>query len=943
MRDAVCETREICEQLVAPVPVEEPTLMKLRILLPLSLAATGALWAAVEQEKKPATSKADEPAIQPAAEPQAKAEPKPTAEQLDFFEKKIRPVLAEKCHKCHSEKADKVKGGLVLDTREGTRRGGDSGPAVVPGNLADSILIEAIRYTNKDFAMPPEKSGGKLPAAVIADFETWVKMGAPDPRDGTAKVVKKYSKEDAKNWWAFQGPKPQTVPQPKNAAWAHGDVDRFLLAALEGKNMKPVGDADPATLLRRIYFDLIGLPPSPVDVGQFFNDWKAAGANAAQQQAVLGKWVDKLLASPQFGERWGRHWLDVARYAESSGKDVNIAFPHAWRYRDYVIAAFNRDKPYDQFLREQLAGDLLPASSETQKTEHLVATGFLAIGPKGLNEQNPRQFCLDLADEQVDTVSQAMLGLTIACARCHDHKFDPISQREYYGLAGIFLSTDTLFGTANGIQNRHGTELIEIPKSAGTTGKAVSAAELDRMKKRIEDLKKEQREMFVARMGGGKGPGTPPAGNERQRILAMVTQIGSLETQIKGFDETGQAKALAMGVKDLPTTAPTGLGRIGEFMRRGPQARLGRPPEFASVRDSALYARGEADKPTDKVPRSFPAVLSTESAPAIPAKDSGRRQLAEWITSPQNPLTSRVMVNRVWHTLFGRGIVESTDNFGTTGKKPSNQALLDFLAVKFQTPSSAGGYGWSVKKLARDIVMSHAYQLSSEYEPAAFAADPENALHWRVSKRRLDAECIRDAMLAASQQLDLSPPTASMIGQAGDGPIGGPRFRPGGISEDQLSNSGATATVRSVYLPIARDVPPDALAVFDFSDASLVSGARDKTNVPSQALFLLNGDMVAAASRKLAERVLAQYPSGPTGGVGANFDQRLGITYWITLGRSPTPNERTAAWNFFQKFPSNWSKGDKSAPGFKDAEDVKAAWTSFCRSLFATSDFRYLN
>ncbi|MEO6742381.1 MAG: PSD1 and planctomycete cytochrome C domain-containing protein [Chthoniobacteraceae bacterium] len=911
--------------------------MKLRILLPLSLAATGALWAAIDQEKKPVAGKADEPAIQSAVEP------KPTAEQLDFFEKKIRPVLSERCYKCHSEKADKVKGSLVLDTREGARRGGDSGPAVVPGNLDDSILIQAVRYTNKDFAMPPEKSGGKLSDAIIRDFETWVKMGAPDPREGAAKLVKKFSKEDAKNWWSFQPPKEQTVPKPKNSAWAHGDVDRFLLAALEEKKLKPVGDADPATLLRRIYFDLTGLPPSPLDVGQFFADWKTAGANAAQQQAALGKWVDKLLASPQFGERWGRHWLDVARYAESSGKDVNIAFPHAWRYRDYVIAAFNQDKPYDQFLREQLAGDLLPSSGASEKTEHMVATGFLAIGPKGLNEQNPRQYCLDLADEQVDTVSQALLGLTISCARCHDHKFDPISQREYYGLAGIFLSTDTLIGTASGIQNRHATELVELPKGAATTGKTISPADLEKMKKRLDDLKKEQREMLASRFNAGKGPATPPAGNELQRFLIVATQVGALEAQVKGVDDKGQAKALAMGVKDLPEAQAGGLARFGEFMRRGPQARIGRPPEFAAVRDSALYARGEADKPTEKVPRSFPAVLSTDSSPTIPAKESGRRQLAEWITSPSNPLTSRVMVNRIWHTVFGRGIVESADNFGTTGKKPSNQALLDFLAVKFQTPVGKGGYGWSVKKFARDLVMSHAYQLSSDYDSGAFAADPENALQWRMSKRRLDAECIRDAMLSASQQLQLSPPTASAIGLAGDGPIGGPRFRPGGITEEQLINSGATAMVRSVYLPIARDVPPDALAVFDFSDASLVTGARDTTNVPAQALFLLNGDMAAAASRKLAERVMAAYPGGPTGGVSANLEQRLGLAYWITLGRSPTQNERTAAWNFFQKFPSNWSKGDKTTPGLKDAEDVRAAWTSFCRALFATSDFRYLN
>ena len=915
--------------------------MKKRILVSFSIVVTGALFAAIDQ-KKPAAAAKPEATGEIG---QAVAEPKPTAEQIDFFEKKIRPVLSDKCYKCHSEKADKVKGGLLLDTREGIRRGGDSGPAVVPGNLADSILIEAIHYTNKDSAMPPEKSGGKLPDAVIKDFEAWVKMGAPDPRDGASAVVKKYTKEDAKNWWSFQAPQSQAVPTPKNAAWAHGDMDRFLLSALDAKKLKPVADADPAAVLRRIYFDLTGLPPSPRDVGEFFAEWKTAGANpqtaVAQQQAVLARCVDKLLASPQFGERWGRHWLDVARYGESSGKDVNIAFPNAWRYRDYVIAAFNQDKPYDQFLREQIAGDLLPASGDRQRAEQMVATGFLAIGPKGLNEQNPRQFCLDLADEQVDTVSQAILGLTISCARCHDHKFDPISQREYYGLAGIFLSTDTQYGTATGIQNRHSTELIELPGGAPVLAKTLPPEARAKLEQQLADLKKEQREIFAARFSGG---GTPPAGNALQRTLIVVTQVGALETALKNFDKDGHAKALAMGAKELPAGKGEAFARgFGDFMRRGPQPRIGRPPEFASIGDSALYARGEADKPTERVPRGFPAVLMQSAGAGIPKTESGRRQLAEWLSSPSNPLTARVMTNRVWHSMFGRGLVESTDNFGTTGKKPSNQALLDFLAVKFSVPASQGGYGWSVKKLVRDIALSHAYQLSSEYDPASFAADPENALVWRMSKRRLDAECIRDAMLSASMQLELTPPVGSLLAQGGDGPIGGPRFRPGGITEDQLINSGGAVKVRSVYLPIARDVPPDALAVFDFSDASLVNGARDTTNVPAQALFILNGDLTAGAARKLAERVMSAYPSGPNSGVGANLDQRVALACWITLGRSPTPNEKTAAWNFFQKFPSNWSKGDKASPGMKDAEDVRAAWTSFCRALFATSDFRYLN
>ncbi len=870
-------------------------------------------------------------------------ESKPTAEQLDFFEKKIRPVLADKCYKCHSEKTEKVKGGLVLDTREGIRRGGDSGAAVVPGDLKESILIEAVRYHNKDFAMPPEKEGGKLPDAIIKDFETWVSSGAADPRDGAAKVVKKYDAEAAKQWWAFQPPQKAAVPQPRDAAWAYGDVDRFLMAGLEAKNLRPVVDASPDALLRRIYFDIIGLPPSPKEVGDFFADWKAASANPqaarAMQQAVLAKWVDKLLASPQFGERWGRHWLDVARYAESSGKDVNIAFPHAWRYRDYVIGAFNEDKPFDQFLREQIAGDLLPAKHDVQRAAQLTATGFLALGPKGLNEQNPRQFCLDLADEQVDVVSQAFLGLTVSCARCHDHKFDPISQREYYAMAGIFLSIETRYGTATGIQNRHSSELIELPVSGGAkaAGKKLTAAERKDKESRLAALKKEQadllKERFEARRNGKEEP--VRQGAAQLRPLIVITQIGQIETELKGFDESGEAKALAMGVQELPQGKGEALARgIGDFLRRGPQARLPRPPEFASIRDAKLYARGDADKPTDSVPRGFPAVL-TSSVPTIPISESGRKQLAEWLASSSNPLTARVAVNRVWLWVFGRGLVESVDNFGTTGKKPDNQALLDFLAVKFSTPAAQGGYGWSVKRLTRDLVLSHAYQLSSEYQPATFAADPENTLLWRASKRRLDAECIRDAMLSASGKLELQSPTGSMIATSGDAPIGGPRFR--GISEDQLINSGGAVNYRSVYLPVARDLPPDALAVFDFSDPNSVTGDREKTNVPAQALYVLNNEFVARCAGNLADRVMAAFPSN------AGFDQRLNYCYWLTLGRNPTASEKSAAWNFLQKFPASWSRGETSQPGIKDEADIRAAWLSLGRALFATADFRYLN
>ncbi len=864
------------------------------------------------------------------------AEPAPTetlnAEGRDFFEKKIRPVLADKCYSCHAANSEKIKGGLTLDTREGIRRGGDNGPAVAPGDLKESLLIEAVRYTNKDFAMPPEKKGGKLPDAVIADFEKWVQMGAPDSRDGAAKITKKSDTEEARKWWAFQPVRKPEVPAVKDNGWPRGEIDKFVLASLETKGLKPVADADKLSLLRRVYFDLIGLPPTPQDIDAFVKD---------PSPDAFAKVVDRLLASPQFGERWGRHWLDVARYAESSGKDVNIAFPHAWRYRDYVIASFNADKPFDQFVREQIAGDLMPSRDQKQQAEQLVATGFLALGTKGLNEQNPRQFAMDLADEQIDTMSQAVLGLTVACARCHDHKFDPIPQRDYYALAGIFLSTETRYGTPQSIQNRHSSELIELPTGADAAKLSKTMAPTERAKKeeQLAALKKEEeefrRERFASRFGKD-GAGAPPQPQQRQLIL--ITQIGLLEAELKSFDTSGQPKALAMGVQDrpAPTPGPFGGGFFGqryrEAMTQGPGRFLNRPA-FPSITDSPLFARGDVEKAGDRVPRGVLTLFTPESAPSIPAKSSGRNELAQWLTTSENPLTARVMSNRIWHWLFGRGIVESVDNFGTMGDKPSNPALLDHLATRLVAN------GWSVKKTIREIALSRSYQLGSSFDEKDFAADSENALTWRQSKRRLDAECVRDAMLSVSGQLDLKAPVGSLVAQSGDGPIGGPRFR--GLSEESIMNAGGNN--RSVYLPIPRDVQPDALTAFDFAENSLVTGARETTNVPSQALYLLNSPFVSAQAQKFAERVLAAYPAGPNGGAAANIDQRIAHAYWLALSRPPDQVERQAAAAFFSKFPSNWSKGDTSAPGLKDASDVKAAWTSFCRALFATAEFRYLN
>ncbi len=874
---------------------------------------------------------------------------------LDFFEKRIRPVLAEKCYKCHSADAEKIKGGLVLDTREGARHGGDNGPAVVPGDLKGSLLIEALRYENKDFAMPPKKAGGKLPDNVIKDFEKWIEMGAPDPREGPAGKLTQKKQDNwdaAKEWWAWRAPRAAEPPAVKNSSWPKSDIDRFLLAALEAKGLQPVADADKMTLLRRVYFDLIGLPPPPEVIKEFYADSSAA---------AFEKLVDKLLASPQFGERWGRHWLDVARYAESSGKDANIAFPHAWRYRDYVIAAFNADKPYDQFIREQLAGDLLQARDDKQRAEQIVATGFLAIGPKGLNDQNPRQFALDLADEQIDTMSQAFLGMTVACARCHDHKFDPIPQKEYYSLAGIFLSTDTKYGTAAGLQNRHATALIELPTGAGAPviNKTMSASERQRKEARMADLQKQLTDA-VREFAPGMRNGTPPAGQNQLRFLRLIAEVGLLEKELGGFNEDGSPKPLAMGVQDLPAAgSQRGLGFFGrpgmfggggfgpgqrpaqgagaeEFLKARLLGRGARPPEFSAISDSPVYGRGEADKPGERTPRGFITLLSTaDTQPSIPTGTSGRRELADWVSSAQNPLTARVMVNRVWHWVFGQGLVNTLDNFGTTGNKPSNQALLDTLAVRFEKN------GWSVKKLVRELVLSHAYQLSSAYDEKNFAADPENTLVWRMSKRRLDAECIRDAILQTSGQLSLKQFPGSVIAYSGDGPIGLARFF--GVQEETIVDAGSRSTLRSVYLPIARDILPDVLAVFDFAEPTLVSGSRETTNVPSQALYMLNSPFVQKAAEKFADRIFTVYPAGPNAGIGANLQQRITYAYWMTCSRGPTPSERAAAADFFTKFPASWKKGDDQPAAVHSDEAVKAAWTSFTRALFASAEFRYLN
>jgi hypothetical protein len=838
------------------------------------------------------------------------ATPSWTPQQLEFFESKIRPVLAEKCYKCHSENSDKLGGGLRVDTRAGLLEGGDSGPAIEPGKPRDSLLLQALQYKDDDYAMPPRAAGGKLADTVIADFEKWIRDGAADPREGAAWIPEAGAGEAAKNWWAFQPLNVTAPPEVKQANWPQSEIDRFILAKLEAAGLEPNPDAEPTTLYRRLSFDLTGLPPDSDAAQQFARDWIAAGSDSLRRE-LLGREVDRLLASPQFGERWGRYWLDVARYSESSGKDVNILFPLAWRYRDYVIDSFNADVPFNDFVRQQVAGDLLEARNDEEKSRNLVATGFLAIGPKSLNEQKPRQFVIDMADEQIDTVTQSVMGLTVSCARCHDHKFDPISQKDYTAFLGIFLSTDTRYGTAGALGGRNAGELLLLPdENAVSHLKRLDRDEVERKKSRLEDLREEQQEAFAERQRSRR-EGKEDTG---LNLLRISNQIAALEAELKNYNSDGSAKAQAMGVRDKPASS-SGFGAAFTRGRAGRARNAG----FDSLVNSPLFIRGDVDRPSDRIPRAIPAILPGLEAVKIPQSTSGREQLADWMTDPKNPLTARVIVNRAWHWLYGQGLVTSVDNFGTTGATPSHPELLDYLADRFMRE------GWSMKKLIRELVLSRTYALSSEYREASFQVDPGNALLWRHTPRRLDAEAIRDAMLAVGGTLDLERPAGSLIGRAGDGPLGGPRLI--GVAEEAIVK--VNSNIRSVYLSVARNVEPEILGVFDFPDGSAVQGARQTTNVPSQSLYMLNSDFAERTARNIVRRVIGD-PSKDKVSTKLDRDDvpgQLEELYWVALGRAPDKSEVAAAQKLLSRYRKNPITG----------------WQSVARAIVASAEFRALD
>lgn len=819
-----------------------------------------------------------------------------SASDLEFFEKQVRPILIERCYECHSVESGKSKGGLLMDSREALLRGGDSGVAFVAEKPDESLIIEAVRYRNQDMQMPPK---GAMPASEVKVLEKWVAMGAPDPRDEVVAGGKKKRDfaQDARHW-SFGRVQPVTLP--KGDGKIENPIDAFVAEALAKAELTKQPEADRATLIRRVTFDLTGLPPSAEEVREFELD---------SRPDAYARLVDRLLESPHYGVRWGRHWLDVARYADSNGLDENVAFGTAWRYRDYVVKAFNDDKPFDQFLTEQLAGDLMKTVDLPARQQRVAATAFLNLGAKVLAEPDKERLVMDIIDEQIDTVGKTFMGLTLGCARCHEHKFDPISHEDYYALAAIFKSTRSLADSRTGaLSHWYEGALGDLDDFAKIHAneyqltqatKKMRAAEAAATNEVVSKVKEQAVEYLVAALQvpehatltQAKAVAEPlglhgvvllncrvylrtaadeeffqvwrealslPAGarekvrahyqplfaealanaksedeavksalaqlNNRQGFLAMPPVLDSLypaETLTAIQVLRGDAERVEKQLPDLPTVM--GVAESDTILESLP-----------------VHIRGNHMALGDPVNRGVPTVIKASMGgkePKFSAGQSGRLELAQWLTDPAHPLTARVFVNRVWTWHFGQGLVRTPDNFGLLGEKPTHPELLDWLAAEFVKS------GWKVKNLHRLILNSATYRQAS----AALAPerDPENLLLSHFPIRRLEAEEIRDAILSVAGILDLNLGGKTV-------PLRNRQFVFNHTSKDATTYESLR---RAIYLPIIRNNIYDLFQQFDYPDASMTTGMRGASVVAPQALWLMNSDLMVNAATELVGQV----------------------------------------------------------------------------------------
>jgi cytochrome c553 len=1107
------------------------------------------------------------------------------ADQRQHFEKQIRPLLAEHCWSCHGPESAESE--LRLDSLDGLLEGGSRGPAVVPGQPEKSLMISAVNHADR-LQMPPKL---KLPPAEVAVLVNWVRDGAywPDARavekpERVRKVTPDVLRDEDRQFWAFQPVRRAPLPEVQDASWARGPSDMFIRQRLEQEQLSPVAAADSATLLRRAAFDLLGLPPAPDDRDDFWKD---------PEQDRFDRLLDRLLASPRYGERWGRHWLDIARYGDSNGLDENLAFANAFRYRDYVVRSLNRDKPYDQFVREQIAGDLIfdPAATteatavQSDPFDPLIATGFLALGAKMLAEDDPLKMQMDIVDEQVDTVGKAFMGLTLGCARCHDHKYDPLSMSDYYALAGIFKSTKTMenfsvvakwqerplatpdqiaqlsqiqtridsqqkkldqqiaalnqeilaevrkhsdayllaaaaqiwqertrrsIGTvlgiaatpqpttpavepaagsattvqvveaesyqrgnalkhfqgygegigvilSNGNGGWHAEYDLSVPEAGwyqlevryaaaasrptelSINGKLVrsdalrevtgswnpdtqkwhvegvfelqsgmnlvrlsrfeplphidkiliakvdrvldvaalfaaesatvapddkpasielKAAFVDQWRRRLEKAEAEsegplkdwgawlvtsKRPDFRATEESARGLAALAAQTGRrlvateqqwQELLATAaSEQAAVPKELPDADGESYRKLLYNSMPGSPLATPSTIEEyyaapLKESIRRDrdelQQLRQSLPklPETMAVAEGTLedlpiHLRGNhTSLGKERIPRRFPRILDTDSPSTLTPSQSGRLDLARWLTRSDHPLTSRVVVNRIWIGHFGDGLVRSADNFGRLGDRPSHPELLDWLAQRLLDR------GWSLKSLHRELMQSATYQLSAENHAAAQLRDPDNRWHWHHARRRLEAEAIRDSILAVADTLDLRM-EGSLLPTANRAYV---------TSTANVNPQIYDSPRRTIYLPVVRSALYDVLQAFDFAEPSVLNGKRDATTVAPQALFMLNSTVVAEQARAVASQLMRQ-PS-------QHDPQRLEWLYQKVLGRAPRERERTAATHFLQVYATNL---ERSEPDLSNDARSLRVWQAVCRSLIASNEFVYVD
>ncbi|MGN6545517.1 MAG: PSD1 and planctomycete cytochrome C domain-containing protein [Aureliella sp.] len=901
---------------------------------------------------------------------------KPTddAAGVEFFEKQVRPLLVQHCYECHA--GSEESGGLLVDAREHLLAGGDSGPAIVPGKPDKSLLIEAVSYKNQDLQMPPQS---RLSDAEIATLTEWIERGAPDPRQAAAPAaapVKGMSLEDGRQFWAFQPVADPTLPEVQRKEWVQTPIDAFILAKLEESGLVPAPPADKRTLLRRVYLDMIGLPPTPAEVDAFLAD---------PSPSAFAQVIERLLQSPHYGVRWGRHWLDVARYADSNGLDENLAYGTAWRYRDYVVDAFNHDKPFNRFLVEQVAGDLLPdANRETH-----IATGFMLLGAKVLAEPDREKLLMDTIDEQVDTLGKAFLGMTFGCARCHDHKFDPISQADYYALAAIFKSSKT-FGDTNTGAIKHWNEYVFATPEEREQLKKIDAAIAEKQKvantyknNAIAKVRDEAREKAAAYLEAAAQFDTDTSLVEVARIaeplglhprilhncrrhLAFHTEDAffakwhelvqsgrtdeiaahyePLLATAREWAETKKKDAKAKPPEDanvvaahaalfdnsgfisVPAKAAFALDEatLTEYNRLAEEARLleSFAPDLSSAMSIGegtvlaslpIHFRGSHRNLGQPVSRGFPKVMQTSPVESIwPRHQSGRLELANWLASTQHPLTARVYVNRIWRWHFGAGIVSSTENFGVLGDRPSHPELLDWLARNFMET------GWSTKELHRLILNSSVYQMATVHPGSEHSGeiDPENRLLWRFRPQRLDAEQVRDSILFVSGRLDetLGGKTVPL------------RNRQFVFDHTSIDHTKYDSLRRALYLPVIRNNVYTLFEQFDFPDPTMPTGSRNATTVAPQALLLMNSDLVMDSADALAKQLIAEH---------SDETKRIQALTRILWGRDATASEEDQIHNFLTDVTGAGGVANASL-GTVEAD---RAWSLVCQSLIMSNEF----